>query len=286
MPPLPTPTVALALDRRLVGRRPPRGPPRPPPCPPAATAARTATLLGDQVLGDLRLVEVLVIGERREARRPAGPASRAANPRPTRTASTAAAAERSTGSSSSSLDVGVEPARQPAAARGAAGVAAPASSRPRPRPRPRPPRRRRRRPPSSPSRRRPRRRLDAFGACRRIEVVEREHLGRREVGLGQAAGLATGARRAVRSRPSPPAEPFVDAAAAGAGRDHARRDAADGRLGLAGPTATAAARRRGHRGRRPCPRSACRGPRSSTGRRRRRRRAGPSASPSRRARAG
>ena len=81
-----TSAISLARDGRLVGGRG-RRVPRRRRCGPA----RAAPLFGDQVLGDLGLVEVLVVRDglegagRGRAVRP----SRAANPRPSRTGSTA-----------------------------------------------------------------------------------------------------------------------------------------------------------------------------------------------------
>ena len=157
-PPLPPPYRSRAIGR-LVGGSPAAWAAT---APGAATAAAgaPATLLGDEVLGDLRLVEVLVVRDRRQsARRAWAPASRAANPRPIRMAWSGGpwAPRRprrtSSAASISVLLVLVEGRGGTGAVRRDRGAVASVTSpsRPRPRPRPRPPRRRRRRGPSSPS---------------------------------------------------------------------------------------------------------------------------------------
>ena len=200
--------VALAVHGRLVGRATAASPATA--LATAATAARrgrATPLLGDEVLGDLGLVEVLVVGERGRGSRPAArTASPAANPRPSRTGSCAGrAVRRRRGSSSSSssstsstskastlaggrahrghLVTATASATTAATTAAAAALAialglglaldwarsaAAASSRRSPR---------RRSAPASPAH------------ARRIEVVEREDLGGREIGLGQAADL-------------------------------------------------------------------------------------------------
>ena len=197
--------VALALHRRLVGR----------PAAAGTAAAATATaagaaaaLLGDQVLGDLRLVEVLVVRERREAAgrgrgagvpscesqtepNGVGRAARGARPRASILVASSSSVSASSRAGPTAPFDGIGAAPRLSRLRRGLGLghgldrhgaaAAPARRR----------------------RRRVRRSTLAGDAVDglAIEIVEGEDLGRGQVGLGQAARRATGARRAARRRP-------------------------------------------------------------------------------------
>ena len=307
--PAAAPAVALAIDRRLVGRAAAARTTAPGAAAGTAASAGVPVALGDEVLGDLRLVEVLVIGDRTEVRRsaaavvpscesqtdpngvergPRGATGDSRRPRPRRAgmrslrcSGRAACARRvALGGVVDSADARLVPSKTSSpsatsvpsglvttaatttaastaassAARALAGIVLAVDGR------------------SVPT-----------VAAVVLDGFEREDLGVRQVGLGQAAAAAP-ERESPAAAVSVPLEP-----AAVDGRPRPRPP----RAGCGRParwvrprrTATATGRVRG-RDRRRSPRSACRGPRSSTGPRRRRRPVGRSASPSRPARAG
>ncbi len=232
-----TPAVALPLDGRLVGGPAATRTTAPTTLPTGCTAARTATLFRDQVFRDLRLVEVLVIGDRGQVRgrRNRRPELRIPD-RPER------CRPRSPGSVDRLVVLLVdrlEPARSRRRLRRCRGrrtcvvtsatsaTAATAAA-----------------PTSAPA---IVKRLGvAFGSLGTFgawgaQVVEREHLGGRELGFGQAAGL----RQALAGECGETVAPGAVRRCCGRRTPAATtpRRCGDGRLGLAGPTATPAARR-------------------------------------------